>query len=386
MCDESISWDYLPADILIDILSHLTLAERCQASSVCKRWRDAFWAPKLWRKVVLDLKNRRDGDRANLLRRVVPFTRSLTVVWPHMGIKKRESDIDVQHRKTLVLLMESLRENTVLEHLDLRFENAFSVDSKFVQPVMESLSIVLTQAPHLQYLCLGAHPLITPPNLSSLLAHHQKNLDIVDLHIGTVQLMHSMKYRTSIKLEPSAVRLLTNVTYLTLDWTTVTAEFLDTLNDIERPPGSVIKKLSLFLHSHQCYGDHPTVEAWNIFNRRNPGVKVTVCTAGPLCRDHSLYTAICPANERRRCIVTSYLIGWAHIQNDRKMSYYMWHNVVYRCLSLVWYSLAKFHNSGLILSLHPANERRRYFVMTSLIGWAQAKNMALGDLGQHWFR
>ena len=30
--------------------------------------------------------------------------------------------------------------------------------------------------------------------------------------------------------------------------------------------------------------------------------------------------------------------------------------------------------SGLILGLHPANERRRYFVMNSLIGWAQILN------------
>ena len=30
--------------------------------------------------------------------------------------------------------------------------------------------------------------------------------------------------------------------------------------------------------------------------------------------------------------------------------------------------------TGLILSLRPANERRRYFVTTSLIGWAQAWN------------
>ena len=28
--------------------------------------------------------------------------------------------------------------------------------------------------------------------------------------------------------------------------------------------------------------------------------------------------------------------------------------------------------TGLILGFHPANERRRYFVTTSLIGWAQA--------------
>ena len=29
-------------------------------------------------------------------------------------------------------------------------------------------------------------------------------------------------------------------------------------------------------------------------------------------------------------------------------------------------------STGLILGLHPVNERRRYFVTTSLIGWAQA--------------
>ena len=30
--------------------------------------------------------------------------------------------------------------------------------------------------------------------------------------------------------------------------------------------------------------------------------------------------------------------------------------------------------TGLILGLRPANERRRYFVTTSLIGWVQALN------------
>ena len=32
------------------------------------------------------------------------------------------------------------------------------------------------------------------------------------------------------------------------------------------------------------------------------------------------------------------------------------------------------HIIGLILGLRPANERRRYFITTSLIGWAQAEN------------
>ena len=31
-------------------------------------------------------------------------------------------------------------------------------------------------------------------------------------------------------------------------------------------------------------------------------------------------------------------------------------------------------NAGLLLGLRPANERRRYFVTSSLIGWVQAWN------------
>ena len=33
--------------------------------------------------------------------------------------------------------------------------------------------------------------------------------------------------------------------------------------------------------------------------------------------------------------------------------------------------LHSLHNSGLILGLHPANERRRYKVTLSRIGWVQ---------------
>ena len=37
-----------------------------------------------------------------------------------------------------------------------------------------------------------------------------------------------------------------------------------------------------------------------------------------------------------------------------------------------------FHESlpGMILGLRPANERRRYFVTSSLISWVQAKNQS----------
>ena len=37
------------------------------------------------------------------------------------------------------------------------------------------------------------------------------------------------------------------------------------------------------------------------------------------------------------------------------------------------------HKAGQILGLRPANERRRYFVTTSPIGWVQAENQPWHD-------
>ena len=47
------------------------------------------------------------------------------------------------------------------------------------------------------------------------------------------------------------------------------------------------------------------------------------------------------------------------------------------------YCLSK-TSTGLILGLRPANERRRYFVTTSLIGWAQASNQPSIYVSANW--
>ena len=50
---------------------------------------------------------------------------------------------------------------------------------------------------------------------------------------------------------------------------------------------------------------------------------VTNNTSAWRCRDHFVYGAMGPANERRRYIVTSSLIGWVHTQNDRWRCYHI---------------------------------------------------------------
>ena len=49
------------------------------------------------------------------------------------------------------------------------------------------------------------------------------------------------------------------------------------------------------------------------------------------------------------------------------------------CGLLIYYGY-----TGLILRLRPANERRRYFVTTSLIGWAHTKNQRCYSLVSSW--
>ena len=87
------------------------------------------------------------------------------------------------------------------------------------------------------------------------------------------------------------------------------------------------------------------------------------------------------ANERRRYSVTSSLIGWAHTQNDPSVHYSVyglsqWEktlkcNVFSHWLSPSIHRIIPLSN---ILCMGSANERRRYSVTSSLIGWAHTQN------------
>ena len=73
-----------------------------------------------------------------------------------------------------------------------------------------------------------------------------------------------------------------------------------------------------------------------------------------------------PANERRRYFVTTSPIGWAQAK-------------LQPCNLVIPQSVTGWThhiNAGLVLGLRQANGRRRYFVTTSLIRWAQAWNQS----------
>ena len=61
-------------------------------------------------------------------------------------------------------------------------------------------------------------------------------------------------------------------------------------------------------------------------------------------------------NDATKYNVTTFVIDWAHSQND----------------SCLWASDIN-RSSGIILFMRQANERRRYIVTSSLIGWAHTQ-------------
>ena len=82
-----------------------------------------------------------------------------------------------------------------------------------------------------------------------------------------------------------------------------------------------------------------------------------------------------PANERRRCIVTSSLIGWAHIQNaEIIMCMHPANEIRSYIVTLSLIGWAHAQNAEIIMCMHPANERGRYIVTSSLIGCENTQN------------
>ena len=72
-------------------------------------------------------------------------------------------------------------------------------------------------------------------------------------------------------------------------------------------------------------------------------------------------------------------VKWNHMYFHQCFATYTvswWQDIVLRSsyTPVTCYSISLSLWTGLILGFRPANERRRYFVTASLIGWAQSKN------------
>ena len=63
-----------------------------------------------------------------------------------------------------------------------------------------------------------------------------------------------------------------------------------------------------------------------------------------------------------------------HFIKNSKRTNWNFHRIWLMMKKLFVEWVSRTHVSGLILAFRPANERRRYFVTTSLIGWAKAYN------------
>ena len=114
---------------------------------------------------------------------------------------------------------------------------------------------------------------------------------------------------------------------------------------------------------------------WNAFE--NIVCKMAIILSRPQCvnpGNTGIILCTHPSNDRRHYKVMSSLIGRSYTQNDPC-------NAVRSCVRTLSASVNDHDNNTLstlpeiIFCMRPANERRHYNVMASLIGWAHTENV-----------
>ena len=104
-------WVKLPSIIIVEILSYLSLADRLNATSACRRWRSCLFHPILWRSIHFKVKNDTRSRSKHLANMCGRFVRNVTVEF--------NSQIS-ENVKECLRILEMLTDNTNLEKLALR--------------------------------------------------------------------------------------------------------------------------------------------------------------------------------------------------------------------------------------------------------------------------
>ena len=105
------SWATLPSLIIIEILSYLSLTDRLNVSTACKRWRSCLFHPIMWRSISFKVKQgarRRTKHLADMCGR---FVREAVVEFN----SKLEGNVTESVR-----ILDILSDNVKLEKLALR--------------------------------------------------------------------------------------------------------------------------------------------------------------------------------------------------------------------------------------------------------------------------
>ncbi|XP_064618606.1 F-box only protein 33-like [Lineus longissimus] len=262
------SWSTLPSLIIVEILSYLSLKDRLNAVSTCKRWRSCFWHPSLWTNLVFRLKNGSRSRSKYLAERCGRFVKTATVEF---------NSTSVWDVREFAKMLEILADNRNLEKLSIQptschIEWPERDGSRVVDQYFTMTEAIIKNCRKLKHLSLGcSEDLMANADylLSELAIHHSNSLET--LHLSTVK--EDPESYGLLDLPVDMFQSFPHLTVLGIDYDYLTNSLLEIF--VTKKTAQLEK---LVIHVHGIEPDHEKIrnETWQCLVRYSPKLEVTL--------------------------------------------------------------------------------------------------------------
>ncbi|XP_064600060.1 uncharacterized protein LOC135466488 [Liolophura sinensis] len=180
-------WLCIPDEILLFILSHLSLADLARCAMVCKQFYRVAMDQSLWKSISMTKRQDLSDDMLDVIGRRQPISLSLIQchgnnitanglqrMFQHCGSYLEELNISRCSRGALV-------GDVVLRQASVQCKHLTHLDVSWTYVTDSGLSTICSTAHRLESVCINGCPSITNNGLETLLRKHGKSLRVLEL-------------------------------------------------------------------------------------------------------------------------------------------------------------------------------------------------------------
>ena len=261
-----LKWVNLPHHIVVTVLSHLELTEKCAVARVCKSWRECFHSPTLWHsfRFVFHASNTFIYD--NCLKNHGAYLRSVVVDC------KQELTSNRRNACELIRKLGSLKARR-LEHVKITFsgENPlFYAGHEFIQALTDLFSTPRpsSDALHgLKSVDLSKLPIAYGDDLLECLSDNNSDLEALNIQ------NRSLVCKVTSACVSHIVGRCRKLKFLALHFTSITEDIILALIEDDRVP---LEHLSIDCRREEKYGKDISSETWQKLRSQIPRLRVTL--------------------------------------------------------------------------------------------------------------
>lgn len=263
---EERNWATLPDHIIVTILLHLELSDRCRSARVCKSWRACFDYPVVWHSFKFVFHSSKDFEYDKCLENHGEYLKSVEI-----DCKQGEK----ANRENACQLIRKLGNLKVrrLQRLKIVFsgENPlFYAGQEFIQSLKDLFSspkVDCSVTSGLKAVDLSKLPIAYGDDLLRCLAENSSDLESLNIQNG------SLVCKVSPACISNIVHKCRKLKSLALHYTSVTENILLSLTEGDRLP---LEHLSIDCRREEKYGKDISSKTWQELRTKIPCLRVTL--------------------------------------------------------------------------------------------------------------